>query len=314
MPVTELERWPALLIQQRLSAPFLPQNHHGPGSPTLAEMSSLEFSMDAKLLYNYSVIRTGYDPNHHAAQFPIYFTVQNLNPNSAGYGQYLWLGILVFDDRYQDFQGFEMMDVHTQALIWTLPDAASRTESLHSGNWVELRVDLLPYATQALQSAWNNGIMTASTNLNDYRIGGMNMGWEMPGLNVSTMVTRDLSLIANTNTNALLTYNDDNLDQIETNNFTPHFQITSDVTETASNSNIAIYPNPAQDFIIVDGVNDIDANISILDITGKVINLVSHSERSGESVTLNVSDLQNGVYLIKIETTKYSTIKKFVKE
>ena len=47
----------------------------------------------------------------------------------------------------------------------------------------------------ALTRAWANGFLTGSNNLADYRIGGMNIGWEVPGLNDVEMRVQDLSLI-----------------------------------------------------------------------------------------------------------------------
>jgi hypothetical protein len=293
MPVTELERWPAFLIQQRLSAPFLPENHHGPGCPSLSNMSSLVFDMDAKLLYNYTLIQDGYDPNHHVAQFPIYFTVQNLNPNSSGYGQYLWLGILVFDDRYPYFEGHQMIDVHTQALIWTLPDNASRTESLHNGNWVHLHVDLLPYAIQALHDAWDNGIMTASTDISDYKIGGINMGWENPGMNVCTMATRNMSLVAYTNSASYSSYKNEKLPKLDTYLPIPKNIATTDINKVQKNITTKIYPNPATNFINV--IADININkIEITDISGKIVKQIFVDKNKNENI--EIKNLKNGIY------------------
>ncbi len=192
------EPWPHLLIEQRLSAPFS-YAHHGPGSPSLDITTALIFSIDAKLLYNQTIQESGYDPSLHAAEFLIYFTVQNLNPNSSGYGKYVWLGIPVYDDRYESVSGGVSYDEGTQTLINTIPYDSCANESTHTGNWVHIEVDLLPYALQALQYAWDHGYLNESHDLSDYKIGGMNMGWEVPGRNICTMVTRNMSLRAFTN-------------------------------------------------------------------------------------------------------------------
>jgi hypothetical protein len=189
------EPWPHLLIEQSLSAPYYHTNH-GPGCPPLNELNSLVFNLDVRLLYNQTIIEDGYDPNLHCAQFLVYFTVQNLNPNSSGYGKYVWLGIPVFDDRYESVDGGVSYDEGTQTLINTIPYDSCASESTHSGNWVHINVDILPYAIQALQYAWDHGYLTESQDLADYKIGGMNMGWEAPGRNISTMVVKNMSLYA----------------------------------------------------------------------------------------------------------------------
>ena len=44
--------------------------------------------------------------------------------------------------------------------------------------------------------AWARGFLSGSTNIADYAIGGMNMGWELPGLFEVAMETRKLSFVA----------------------------------------------------------------------------------------------------------------------
>ena len=42
--------------------------------------------------------------------------------------------------------------------------------------------------------AWSKGFLTASRTLSDYRIAGMNLGWEVPGVFDASAQVRDLSL------------------------------------------------------------------------------------------------------------------------
>ena len=57
----------------------------------------------------------------------------------------------------------------------------------------------------ALQAAWERGYLPDSRNPADYRIGGMNIGWEVPGLNHVELEIDNLSLIATTGTPAQAT-------------------------------------------------------------------------------------------------------------
>ena len=60
---------------------------------------------------------------------------------------------------------------------------------------------------------------------------------------------------------------------------------------------LSVYPNPASDFVKVSTENAALQNIAIFDITGKeVINL----NLSENNANINVSGLDNGIYLMKI--------------
>ena len=47
-----------------------------------------------------------------------------------------------------------------------------------------------------MNTAWARGFLPASHDLSDYRVGGMNLGWEVPGVLNVQMQLRDLSLKA----------------------------------------------------------------------------------------------------------------------
>jgi Secretion system C-terminal sorting domain len=59
----------------------------------------------------------------------------------------------------------------------------------------------------------------------------------------------------------------------------------------------AIYPNPAKDFLTVEGIDDVD-KIQIVDLNGRVIRIVD-IEQNEVGRTLNISDLTNGMYILK---------------
>jgi len=187
------QQWPHLLVEQRLSPP----NTAGPGSPSLDNHVKLDFHVEAKLENDSTIIEEGYDPNLHAGQFLIYFTVQNLNPNSSGYGKdYIWLGVQIYDDRKERPAEYINHDDGTQTLIYSLAYDSVAVKSTHSNEWVEFNVDLYSYALKALAEAWGRGYLSASQDLADYKIGGMNMGWELPGMFIGDMKIRNLSLTA----------------------------------------------------------------------------------------------------------------------
>jgi hypothetical protein len=62
-----------------------------------------------------------------------------------------------------------------------------------------------------------------------------------------------------------------------------------------ANHNIYIWPNPANDFIRISGVNN--GNIQILDITGKIVKEIIYKKNS----IIDISALEKGVYFVKSE-------------
>ena len=67
-------------------------------------------------------------------------------------------------------------------------------------------------------------------------------------------------------------------------------------TPIQDNSNVAIYPNPAEHFIMIDGV-DYNTNVDIYDISGKIVKSFTFESKSQQ---IDVSDLVKGIYLASI--------------
>ena len=69
-------------------------------------------------------------------------------------------------------------------------------------------------------------------------------------------------------------------------------------TTSISNSigSLNIYPNPANDMVVLNDVNDF-ASIQVIDMTGKTV--MSVNNNAAKNVTLNVTSLEAGIYVIK---------------
>ena len=63
-------------------------------------------------------------------------------------------------------------------------------------------------------------------------------------------------------------------------------------------TNIILYPNPAKDFVFVYGA-DSNSRIDLFDLTGKRYH-VNHNYLNSKVISLNVSDLAKGYYLIRL--------------
>ncbi|MEJ6736642.1 MAG: PKD domain-containing protein, partial [Flavobacteriales bacterium] len=74
------------------------------------------------------------------------------------------------------------------------------------------------------------------------------------------------------------------------------------------NSEMNIYPNPTSNQLSIDTKQKI-SEISILNITGKTIIITR-----GDTKNINVADLSNGIYFIKLITDEKTITKKFVKQ
>ena len=78
-------------------------------------------------------------------------------------------------------------------------------------------------------------------------------------------------------------------------------------TKTFDDSQIVVYPNPTTDYIIIAGI-DFDAKAEVFSITGQKIKEVKFTNE----VTLSLSDVTAGVYLVKISNENSSIIKKII--
>jgi hypothetical protein len=193
------DAWPHLLMEQRIANP---RGHLGESSPRLSAMERLAFAIRVRLLFDRQQQGPHYDPHLHAAQFNLYFTVQNLNRQSKGYGDYYWFGVGLYDSRHALTSLSALQDKGskkkqgTDKFIYNVGIAPLTSEVVGQGKWVSVRGDLLPFFRTGLQEAWRLGYLTGSKDMADYRIGELNLGWEITGLNDAAMAVKDLSATA----------------------------------------------------------------------------------------------------------------------
>jgi hypothetical protein len=178
------EPWVHLLVEQELAEPA-----------ALAEMSAAKLHVEARLLHAKKLPMENYSPGVHAAQFTIYFTVQNRTKGAPGYGDLVWFGVPIYDDRDRFPKAFKEKDFGgTEKFIFT-PDGRTFSDvSAHDGKWLVIDKDLLTLIREALTTAWARGFLTGSKTFEDYSIGGVYMGWELPGSFDVEMQVRNLSL------------------------------------------------------------------------------------------------------------------------
>lgn len=72
----------------------------------------------------------------------------------------------------------------------------------------------------------------------------------------------------------------------------------------------SIYPNPVDNEVSLDGINDV-TKIELFDITGKLVKSIKLEFT--EKTSINVSDFQNGMYIVKVYNDSGVQTTKFVK-
>jgi dienelactone hydrolase len=180
------EPWVHLLVEQSIANP-----------PSLAELSAARLHVEARLKASERRAMPDYSPGLHAAQFQIFFSVQNLNRQSPGFGKYLWFGIPLYDDRHHVAPSHKAQDTGgTSMFIYTPSGDVFSAQSAHEREWLTIDRDLLPLMREGLEYAWRHNFLKESQALADYRIAGMNIGWEVPGTFDVDLGIRRLSLKA----------------------------------------------------------------------------------------------------------------------
>lgn len=186
--------WPHLTVGQRLT-PGHPENHN----LSLARLKKVILTREARLL---DIVKHAPHLEGQTTHYVSFITIQNLNRQSPGFGDYYSFALPVYDMRSLFINAISFHDKGND----TKPGAGkfvygpAQSEliggSLHFGDWVRWEVDILPYILQGLKDAWAKGFLKDSQDLDDYYLGGYSMGWETPGLYDAEIQVRNLSILA----------------------------------------------------------------------------------------------------------------------
>jgi hypothetical protein len=185
----EGEAWPHILVEQSIE-----------NVPRLPELSSLVFSVDARLKSVKHLKTPDYNVNLHSAIFLCYMTVQDVNPESASFNQCVWFCIPIYDDRHRVPPEYMAKDVGksdaTGMFIYTLPGSVYTKDSAHDKKWIRLEKDILPLIYDSLKMAWDRGYLKGNRQFSDYSIKTFAIGWEIPGTFNAEAQIKNLSLKA----------------------------------------------------------------------------------------------------------------------
>jgi mannan endo-1,4-beta-mannosidase len=86
------------------------------------------------------------------------------------------------------------------------------------------------------------------------------------------------------------------------------------IDHSTNSSGYIIYPNPASNVLHIDfsSVSDSHGTISIFNLEGKIVKQQSVTEK--DSLSLNISQLQQGTYICRIDYGKEDFVFKFIKQ
>ena len=178
------EPWVHLLVEQKFAE-----------APSLAALTSARLRLQARLLRSELHRTDDFSPGLHAAQFQMFLMLQNRNRESPGFGRLVWFGIPLYDDRSRFPKEHKAEDTGGTAMFIFTPGGEVFTDcSAHDRGWIRVDKELRPLLLEALKTAWQTGFLRESRDRADYRVAGMNLGWEVPGLFDVEMQVRDLSL------------------------------------------------------------------------------------------------------------------------
>ncbi len=179
------EPWPHLLLNQD-NIEIIP----------FKKIDKIQIYLDAKLLKNKRFKRKGYDVNMHCAQFVLTLIIQNQNKKSAGFGDFIWFNVQIFDDRNRFPSLFAAQDaaVPSGKFIYGPSTKFITKKSLHNGRWVTFSKNLMPTFKKALKVARKEGYLKQSPDPDDFAISSVSLGWEVTGINNVLMQVRNLSL------------------------------------------------------------------------------------------------------------------------
>jgi len=86
------------------------------------------------------------------------------------------------------------------------------------------------------------------------------------------------------------------------------------ITEVIKQSDFALYPNPAKSLITVSSTinGTIKINYEIVDVLGKVV--MQNENTGSDKFSININDLNSGIYFLRLQVNNSVVVKKFVRE
>lgn len=162
--------WIHLLAEQQIAT-----------KPKLGELEDLRFRIRFRLTKADPILPKEKQPPWHAAQFLCFLVVGDGNPASPGRNDYFWLGVPLYDSRYQHPRKHAALDKASGKFIYTPPGEIFTSVSAQGGDWLAVDHNLLPVIREGIAAARASGFLSRSRD-EDLQVRALNLGWEVPGL------------------------------------------------------------------------------------------------------------------------------------
>ena len=177
--------WPHLLIEQDDVSIHLFKN-----------ITQIYMHVEARLLAGERFDLTGCSPDLHTAQFQLTLIIQNRNRESAGFGDFIWFNVQIYDERYRLCPLYAAQDTADPSakMIYAPPTALFTNQSVHDGQWVTFSKDIYPVIQEALDETRARGYLSTSPDNAHFAVSSVILGWEVPGVNYVQMQVRNLRL------------------------------------------------------------------------------------------------------------------------
>ncbi len=94
-------------------------------------------------------------------------------------------------------------------------------------------------------------------------------------------------------------------------NQSKYFSYTNTSVDDNLLPEITIYPNPASTFVIVESKKHKVKSYSIIDVYGRTVKQLTVQQLN--NLTIDISDLEKGIYFLKLETENGSYIEQIIK-
>ncbi|MBQ7924148.1 MAG: hypothetical protein IJ329_02455 [Clostridia bacterium] len=178
-PKQDGEGWPHTLVSQDFSGELV----------HVSELSELIMNMDYTITKFEDKMGSAANPAAHCAQLVWYITLQNRTKGSEGYGQYIWFGLNLWDNRKDGGVSPEYAaqdlgkEDSTKAFIYQPSSEKIFAEKKmpRVGEKRELAFSVLATTKYAFELAKARGYLP-DTSWEDIYIGSMNFGFENTGI------------------------------------------------------------------------------------------------------------------------------------
>ncbi|HRG00966.1 MAG TPA: T9SS type A sorting domain-containing protein [Bacteroidia bacterium] len=90
--------------------------------------------------------------------------------------------------------------------------------------------------------------------------------------------------------------------------------ISVGITEVPKQNDFSLFPNPAKSLITISSTisGTVKVNYEIVDVLGKVV--MQNDNENSEKFSININDLNSGIYFLRLQVNNSIVVKKFVKE